>query len=146
MSTWGDPIRSWAPKSTPGHEKTKDARRKTMQNAALGIPNGAIWCKLWPKTIFEPNYYKVRLIFGSLLGSQISQIGAKWLPRRPPRKSLRKDAEKGSHLTPLTCLNCMRGLKNHDPEALGKRCQKAFKGTPFRRCLGSHVIPDVQKQ
>ena len=24
-----------------------------MQNPGLGIPNGAIWCKLWPKTILE---------------------------------------------------------------------------------------------
>ena len=26
-----------------------------MQNGALGIPNGAIWKKLLPKTIYEPN-------------------------------------------------------------------------------------------
>ena len=39
---WGSKIRSWVPKSTPGHEKTKDARRKTMQNPALEKSNGAI--------------------------------------------------------------------------------------------------------
>ena len=40
-------------KNVPGHEKTKDAGWKTMQNPGLGIPNGAIWCKLWPKTILK---------------------------------------------------------------------------------------------
>ena len=88
-----------------------------MQNTGLGIANGAIWCKLWPKTIFEPNYYKVRLIFGSLWDPKIFKIDAEGVPARLLRKSLRKDVEKGAHLTSLTCLNCMRGLKNHDPEA-----------------------------
>ena len=53
MLTWGSKIRSWAPKSAPGHEKTKDARRKTMQNPALEKSNGAIQRKLWPKTNLE---------------------------------------------------------------------------------------------
>ena len=35
-------IRLRPPKSAPGHEKTKDARRKTMQNPALEKSNGAI--------------------------------------------------------------------------------------------------------
>ena len=37
----------------PGTKNQKDARRKTMQNPASRIPNGAIWCKLWPKTILD---------------------------------------------------------------------------------------------
>ena len=43
--------RTRAPMSVPGTENQKDARRKTMQNPASRIPNGAIWCKLWPKNI-----------------------------------------------------------------------------------------------
>ena len=53
MSILDPKIRSWAQKSFPGHEKTKDARWKTMQNPGLGIPNGANKCKLWPKTILK---------------------------------------------------------------------------------------------
>ena len=91
-----------------------------MQNPGLGIANGAIWCKLWSKTIFEPNYYKVRLIFGSLWVPEIFKIDAEGLPARLIRKSLRKDAETGAHVTSLTCLNCMRGLKNQGSEVLRK--------------------------
>ena len=40
-----------AKQNVPGAKKQKDAGRKTMQNPASRIPNGAIWCKLWPKTI-----------------------------------------------------------------------------------------------
>ena len=36
----------------PGTEHQKDARRKTVQNPASRIPNGAIWCKLWPNIIW----------------------------------------------------------------------------------------------
>ena len=39
------------PKIAPGVEKTKVACRKTMQKTVVGTPNGAICCKLWPKTI-----------------------------------------------------------------------------------------------
>ena len=48
---------SGVPKIVPGVENTKVACRKTMQNPTVGIPNGAICCKLWPKTIFggEPS-------------------------------------------------------------------------------------------
>ena len=53
MLTLGPKIQSRAQKSAPGHEKTKDAGWTTMQNPVLGIPNGAICCKLWPKTILK---------------------------------------------------------------------------------------------
>ena len=47
-------VQKWA----PGPENQKDAHRKTMQKTGLGIPNGAIWCKLWPKTILgKPGPY-----------------------------------------------------------------------------------------
>ena len=65
-----------------------------MQNPVLGIANGAIWCKLWPKTIFEPNYYKVRQIVGSLWDPEIFKIDAEGLPARLLGNSLRKDLEK----------------------------------------------------
>ena len=42
---------SGVPNLTPGTENQKDARRKTLQNPASRISNGAIWSKLWPKTI-----------------------------------------------------------------------------------------------
>ena len=112
-----------------------------MQNAALGIPNGAIWCKLWPKTIFEPNYYKVRLFFGRLLRSQIFKNGAEWLPRRPLRKSLQKEAEKDPHLTALTCLNCMRGLKNHGSKGLRESFPKDLQWPLLGRLLGVQNHP-----
>ena len=50
---WVRKNRSWAQKSAPGHEKTKDARWKTMKNPVFGIANGAILCKLWPNTILK---------------------------------------------------------------------------------------------
>ena len=34
-----------------GVENIKVAYRKTMQNPVVDTPNGAICCKLWPKTI-----------------------------------------------------------------------------------------------
>ena len=40
--TRGPNILSGAQNSAPGQEQTKDARWKTVQNAALGIANGAI--------------------------------------------------------------------------------------------------------
>ena len=43
---------SGVPDLTPGTENQKDARRKTVQNPASRISNGAICCKLWPKTIW----------------------------------------------------------------------------------------------
>ena len=72
-----------------------------------------------------------------------------WCPEaltKASHKDLRKYVEKASQLTLLTCLNCMRGFKNHDPEALGKRWPKAFNSIPFKRYLGSHITQDVQKQ
>ena len=41
--------------------------RKTMQNPALGIANGAIWWKLWPKTIFEPKPEDLGCLLGTIL-------------------------------------------------------------------------------
>ena len=38
-----------------------------MQNPALGISNGAIWCKLWPKTIFEPKPEDLGCLLGTIL-------------------------------------------------------------------------------
>ena len=38
-----------------------------MQNPALGIANGAIWCKLWPKTIFEPKPEDLACLLGTIL-------------------------------------------------------------------------------
>ena len=86
--------------------------------------------------ILEPNYSKVWLLFGSLWDPEIFKIGGEWRPARLLRKSLRKDAEKGAHLTPLTCLNCMRGLKNHDPEALGKQVPKGLQKHPLKETFG----------
>ena len=48
----------WGPKMDLWAKNEKDARRKTMQKTGLGIENGAIWCKLWLKTILgqaKPN-------------------------------------------------------------------------------------------
>ena len=44
----------WGPKNRSRGRTycTKVACRKTMQNPVVGIPSGAICCKLWPKTIF----------------------------------------------------------------------------------------------
>ena len=77
-------------------QQTKDARRKTMQNAALGIPNEAIWCKLWPKTIFEPNSYKVRLCFGGLFGIPDLQNWCLVAPPKASQKESAKSCGKGS--------------------------------------------------
>ena len=46
------------PKIVPGVENTKVACRKTMQKTVVGTPNGAICCKLWPKTIPALPYQK----------------------------------------------------------------------------------------
>ena len=53
MSTWGSRNRTSGPKFTPGHENQKDARRNSVQNPASRNSNGAMRCKLWPKTILE---------------------------------------------------------------------------------------------
>ena len=106
---WGLQIRSWAHKSGPGYEKRNHACRKTMQNAALGIPNGAIWCKLWPKTIFEPNSYKVRLCFGGLFGIPDLQ---NWCLVAPPKASQKESAKrcgKGSTFDSLDMLKLHEG-------------------------------------
>ena len=96
----GPKIRPAAPKSPPGHENTKDARRKTMQNPASRNSNGAIWCKLWPKTIFGPN-----------LGRGHIQMGTKW--RFP-----------GSFWHPKGCTNRHKSMPGGIPkEALGKALQ-----------------------
>ena len=47
----GPNLGSGVPKMVPGIENTKLAYSKTMQNPVVGIANGAICCKLWPKTI-----------------------------------------------------------------------------------------------
>ena len=49
---FGSGVQKWV----PGTKNQKDAGRKTMQNPASRIPNGAIWCKLWPKTILGPTW------------------------------------------------------------------------------------------
>ena len=46
------------PKIAPGVENTKVVCRKNMQKTVVGIPNGAICCKLWPKTIPALLYQK----------------------------------------------------------------------------------------
>ena len=97
------------------------------------------------KTIFEPNYYKVRLCFGRLLGSQIFKNGAEWLPRRPLRKTLQKETENDPNLTPLTCLNCVRGLKNHGSKGLRKSFPKDLQRHPFGRLFGVHSHPRAAK-
>ena len=52
-----------APMFVLGTQNQKDAGRKTMQNPASRIPNGAIWCKLWPKTILgKPGSIQDRLM------------------------------------------------------------------------------------
>ena len=47
----GSKMRPRPPKSVPRPEKTKDARRKPMQNPVLEKSNRAKKRKLWPKTI-----------------------------------------------------------------------------------------------
>ena len=47
----GPNLGSGVPKIAPGVENTKVACRKTMQKTVVGTPNGAICCKLWPKTM-----------------------------------------------------------------------------------------------
>ena len=58
-----------APMFVLGTQNQKDAGRKTMQNPASRIPNGAIWCKLWPKNILGKP--------GSILGPFFRANGAK---------------------------------------------------------------------
>ena len=41
-----------------------------MQNAVLGIPNGAIWRKLWPKTILEGSPKILKYVRGQILISK----------------------------------------------------------------------------
>ena len=43
------------PDLAPGSKNIKDARRKMMQNPAGINSNGAMRCKLWPKTILGGN-------------------------------------------------------------------------------------------
>ena len=52
--SWGPNLKSGVPKIVPRVENTKVACRKTIQNPVVGIPNGAICCKLGPKTILGP--------------------------------------------------------------------------------------------
>ena len=50
---------AWAPKIGSGVKCIKVAGRKTMQKTLVVAPNGAICCKLWPKTILgvgAPNF------------------------------------------------------------------------------------------
>ena len=70
---WVQKIWSWAQKSAPGHEHTKDARWKTTQNPVFGIANGAILCKLWPKTILK-GHLKI-LVFASRRKTLFSKMG-----------------------------------------------------------------------
>ena len=55
----GSNLGSSVPKMVPGVENTKLAYRKTMQNPVVGIPNGAICCKLRPHTILGPPRHMV---------------------------------------------------------------------------------------
>ena len=50
----GQNLGSGIPKMVPGVENTKVAYRKIMQNPMVGIPNGAMCCKLRPPTILGP--------------------------------------------------------------------------------------------
>ena len=70
------------------------------------------------------------------MGSRTPKIGPEWLPQRPLRKSLGKVAEKGAHLTPVTWLNCTRGLKNHSSGGGGKSPQKGPPRATFWRPSG----------
>ena len=73
MLTRGPKIGSPAPKSAPGHEQTKDARRKNMQNPALRIPHGGILCKLWPKNIWKGTPPNLGICFKK--GNPVSKKG-----------------------------------------------------------------------
>ena len=90
---------NWVPRT----KKQKAAGRKTMQNPASRIPNGAMWCKLWPKTILgqtKPSqasswegqcsktlvFYSFREPFGILIMRPVRQL--KWCQQVLLRVSL----------------------------------------------------------
>ena len=63
--TWGETfLRVWYPKWGPG----KDAHRSHGQNPAARIQNGAIWCKLRPKSILTEAHFWPQGSSGSWLG------------------------------------------------------------------------------
>ena len=117
-----------------------------MQNPLVNAPNGAICCKLWLQTVFDPSSYKAWLILGSVLGPRILQMGAEWLSQRHLRQWVLTGAQRGPCLIPWPCLNCMRGLKKCGLQGLGKVPEWTSKSALFGCLLGSQIAQGAQEQ